>query len=441
MHTKNSPLKEPVLRDIQPTTIALSDNHSPELPSANELCPSIPDTFHSHKQDPGLVQNDLKEDDNNINGNMHYVPHDVPCAPRPMPANVSTVLARDDATRIPRVLPTFDYTPTSTESNGTALRATLPAPFTYCIPREFVEAEGIIPEMIHQRLVDLHGMPMQRPPFFNMPDTRLYAQFISNSCQHKDAVTRQYYSKVPRNPCFPDDLQCPRIYPLELLKQLPNHLERYKDAFPKPLPTVIIRNDEIICMDPPLWHMHGVIMHVPPTEHPPNPEDTLWSMCLKRGVSASYRRHSGGQSHVATSPVQFGNMIYSAEELTYFDFAVNVFIEVPRLPWFELDEPEAAYKGAFILKVVDYPMDPTCWTELTEDRKMDIFERAPQLFGGIPTFSKCPTFPAVNLHFQNWDMNLLGVLDDLEFGAVDDSIGVASARNGNQDCYVELAEP
>lgn len=129
-------------------------------------------------------------------------------------------------------------------------------------------------------------------------------------------------------------------------------------------------------------------------------------------------------------------MIYSAEELTYFNFAVNVFIEVPRLPWFELEEPEAAYKGAFILKAVDYPMDPTCWTELTEDRKMDIFERAPQLFGGVPTFLECPTFPAINMHFQNWDTNLLGVLDDLKFEAVDDSIDVA----GNQDCYVGLAE-
>lgn len=385
---------------------------------------------------PGLAQYDLEEDDNNINGNMHYVPHDMVCAPRPMPAIVNTVLARDVATRIPQVLPTFVYTPTSTGSNGTALRANLPAPFTYCIPREFVEAESIIPEMIHQRLVDLHGMPMDQPPFFNMPDTRLYTQFISNFCKHKDAVTRKYYSKVPRNPCFPDDLQCPRIYPIELLKQLPNHLERYKDAFPEPLPMVIIRNDEIISMDPPLWHMHGVIMHVSPTEHPPKHEETLWSMYLKRGVSDSYRPHTEGQPYVATSPFQFGNMLYSAEELTYFNFAVNVFIEVPRLTWFELEEPEAAYKGAFILKAIDYPMDPTCWTELTEDRKMDIFERAPQLFGGVPTFLECPTFPAVNMHFQNWDMNLLGVLDDLKFEAVDDSIDVA----GNQDCYVGLAE-
>jgi hypothetical protein len=133
-------------------------------------------------------------------------------------------------------------------------------------------------------------------------------------------------------------------------------------------------------------------------------------------------------------------MIYSAEELTYFDFAVNVFMEVPGFRESGLEAPAAAYKGAFILNIIDHPMLPACWTELTEDQKMDIFERAPQLFGGVPILFMCPIFPAVNLHFQNWDINLLGVLDDLTFGAIDDSIGVAGARNGNQDHYVGLAE-
>ncbi|KAG2075827.1 hypothetical protein BDR04DRAFT_1090561 [Suillus decipiens] len=362
---------------------------------------------------------------------MHYVPHDMLYAPRPIPADVSSILVRDDsATRIPQVRPTFVYIPTlATRSIGTALRATLPAPFTYCIPRELIELESIIPKMIHQKLIDLHGMSIHPPPFFDMPDTRLYAQFMSNFCKHKDAVTRRYYSKVPRNPCFPDDLQSPRIYSIKLLQRLPSHLEGYKDAFPEPLPMVIIRNGEVVCMDAPCWYnMYGIVMHVLPTEHPPNsenlehPEETLWSMSLKRGVLASYRPLAGDRLSVATSPVQFGNMIYSAEELTYFNFAVNVFMEVPGLPGSELKEPVAAYKGAFILNVIDLPMHRACWTELSEDRKMDIYERAPQLFDGVPTFSTCPNFPAVNLHFQNWDVNLLGVLDDLKFGAVDDDI-------------------
>ncbi|KAG1778440.1 hypothetical protein EV702DRAFT_1096610 [Suillus placidus] len=400
-----------------------------------ELKAIFTDAFDFHKQIPGFsvhdpdpTQYDSEEDANNINGNMHYVPHDLLCAPRPISADVNNILARDDATRIPQVRPT----PTSIGSNGPALRAFLPAPFTYCIPREYLEVEGIIPKMIHEKLVDLHGIPMHPPPFFNMPDTRLYAQFISNFCQHKDAVTRRYYSKVPRNPCFPDDLRRPRIYPIKLLNQLPNHLEKYKEAFPEPLPMVIIRNDEVICMDPPRWYnMYGVIMHIPPTEHPSNfenlenPQDTLWSMSLKRGIAASYKPHSGSQLSVATSPVTFGNMIYSAEELNICQF------RFPRLPGSELKEPAATYKGAFILNVIDHPMHPTCWAELSEDRKMDIYWRAPQLFGGLPTFLKCPDFPAVNLHFQNWDINMLGVLDDLKFGTVDDSIDVASARNGN----------
>ncbi|KAG2124479.1 hypothetical protein BD769DRAFT_872036 [Suillus cothurnatus] len=375
--------------------------------------------------DPGPAQCDLEENANDINRNMHYVPHDLLYAPQPMPANGNSILARDDATWVPQAQPDFAYTLTATGSNQTALRANLPAPFTFYIPREYVEVESIIPQMIHQKLVDLHGMPMPPPPFFNMPDTRLYAQFISNFCLHKDDITRRYYTKVPRNPCFPDDLQRPRIYPIQLLKQLRKSLERYKDAFPEPLPMVIIRNSEVICMNPPRWYMYGVIVHVPPTEHPPNSEDledTLWSMSLKRGVSASHKPHSGCQSSVATSPVRFGNMFYSAEELTYFNFAVNVFMEIPTFPGYGPKEPIAAYKGAFILNVIDLPMHPAYWTKLSEDRKMDIYKRAPQLFGGVPTFLNCPKFPAINLHFQNWDMNLLGVLDDLKFGTVDDTL-------------------
>ncbi|KAG2107908.1 uncharacterized protein F5147DRAFT_837131 [Suillus discolor] len=434
-----------VVRDIQSTTIAPSQSFAHHLPSDDELYASNLDALGFHKQVPGFqfahpdsAQYDLEEDANNINANMHYVPQNLLYAPRPIPAHVNTdtILARDDATRIPQVRPTFVHTQTSTGSNGPALRATLPAPFTYCIPREFLEAESIIPMMIYEKLDEHHDMPLRLPPFFNVPDARQYAQLISNFCQHKDAVTRRYYSKAPRDPCFHNGLRRPRIYPIKLLNQLPNHLERYKDAFPEPLPMVIIRNSEVICMNPPRWdNMYGVIIHVLHTEHPSNsenlenPEDTLWSMALKRGVSASYKPLSGGQPSVVTSPVQFGNMIYSAEELTYFNLAVNVFMEVPTFPGSGLKEPAAAYKGAFILNVIDYPMDPAYWTELSEDRKMDVYWGAPQLFGGLPTL--CPNFPAVNLHFQNWDTNLLGVLDDLKFGTVDDSIDVASARNGN----------
>ncbi|KAG1868856.1 hypothetical protein C8R48DRAFT_671424 [Suillus tomentosus] len=470
IETSSSSLNESahlVERDIQSTTIAPSQSFAHHLPSNDELYASNLDAFGFYEQVPGFhfahpgsAQYDFEEDANNINNNtnMHSAPQNLLYAPRPIPAvvNTDTILARDDAARIPQVRPTFVHTQTSTGSNRPALRATLPAPFTYCIPRESLEVESIIPMMIYEKLDEHYDMPLRLPPFFNMPgaqkhaqfdmpDARQYAQLISNFCQHKDAVTRQYYSKVPRNPCFPDDLRRPRIYPIKLLNQLPNHLERYKDAFPEPIPMVIIRNSEVICMNPPRWyHMYGVIIHVLHTEHPSNSEnlenseDTLWSMSLKRGVSASYKPLSGGQPGVVTSPVQFGNMVYSAEELTYFNFAVNVFMEVPTFPGSELKEPAAAYKGAFILNVIDHPMDPAYWTELSKDQKMDVCWSAPQLFDGLPT--SCPNFPAVDLHFQNWDINLLGVLDDLKFGIVDDSTDAASARNGNQNRRVRPAE-
>ncbi|KAG2157645.1 uncharacterized protein EDB93DRAFT_804283 [Suillus bovinus] len=412
-----------VMLDFTTTAPSQSFAHYlPGLPSDDNL---YADSFDFHKWIPGFqfaapdfAQYDLEKDINDIDANMHYVPHDLLYAPWPIPADVDTILARDDATRTPQVQLTFAHTPTSTRPNGPVLRATLPAPFAYCIPREFLEAENIIPRMIYEKLVDLHGMSMRPPPFFDMPgaqqyaqfdmpDTRQYAQLITDFCQHKDSVTRRYYSKIPRNPCCPNDAQRP-IYPIKFLNQVPNYLERYKDAFPEPLPMVIIRNSEVICMNPPRWcNKYGVIIHVLPTEHPSkfenseNPEDTLWSMSLKRGVPASYKPLSS-QPSVVTSPIQFGNMIYSAEELTFFNFAVNVFMEVPTFPGPGLlQEPAAAYRGAFILHVIDHPMDPACWTELSEDRKIDLYWHAPKLFDGLPTFLKCPNFPAVNLHFQN----------------------------------------
>ncbi|KAG1729785.1 hypothetical protein EDB19DRAFT_105759 [Suillus lakei] len=411
-----------VLRDTIAHSQSFFTDYLSSFPSADELDASILDAFNFDVQvpgfefaDPGTAQHDLEEDANNNNGNVHFAPD----APPPVPTEVNNLVVRNDATGIPQVRPTHDCALTSIGF--------------YFIPRECLEVESIIPKMIHQKLVDLHVIPMHLTPFFHMPDTREYAQFTSNISKHKDAVTRQYYSKIPRNPCFPDDLKRQRIYPIELLKRLPNHLKRYKDAFPEPLPMVIIRDSEIICMDLPGWHnMHGITLRILPTsknsENSEHPEDTLWSMSVKRGVSASYKPYIGTQQRIATSLVQFGNRTYSAEELTYFNFAVNVFLELPRPPG---KEPTAAYKGAFILNVIDDPMDPACWTELSDDRKMDIHDRAPEMFDGLHLFLQCPHFPAVNLHFQNWDINLLGVLDDLKFGTVDVVNGVTVATNGN----------
>ncbi|KAG2345279.1 hypothetical protein BDR05DRAFT_960740 [Suillus weaverae] len=53
------------------------------------------------------------------------------------------------------------------------------------------------------------------------------------NCEHKLSPVNTTPKSLRRNPCFPDNLTCPRIFSIELLKQLPKHLERYKDAFPE----------------------------------------------------------------------------------------------------------------------------------------------------------------------------------------------------------------
>jgi hypothetical protein len=152
-------------------------------------------------------------------------------------------------------------------------------------------------------------------------------------------------------------------------------------------------------------------------ESPEGPEDTLWSMVLKRGISSSGRPYPSVGLQVPTFSAQFGNMIYEPEEMTFFSFAVNVFMELPRLPGPTLKEPAARYQGAFILSFMDdVPLGQDNWDKMPEDVKMYIYDHAPQLFEGLPPFTKCPVIPAVGLYFQNWDMNMLGVLDDLKFG-------------------------
>ena len=112
-------------------------------------------------------------------------------------------------------------------------------------------------------------------------------------------------------------------------------------------------------------------------------------------------------------------MIYEPEELNYFNYAVNVFMELSMLGLMPTEpEPVAMYQGAFILRVMDLPMEQDRWNEISEDRRMDIYDRAPQLFEGLPPFLKSPDIPAVGLYLQNWDMNMLVVLDDLKFEAV-----------------------
>ncbi|KAG0706510.1 hypothetical protein DFH29DRAFT_901427 [Suillus ampliporus] len=200
---------------------------------------------------------------------------------------------------------------------------------------------------------------------------------------------------------FPMRHSSSSIYPIELLKRLPEHLETYKDAFPEPScgHSSSKRSRFYRFTHCNFGTCMAQLLHVLPTiencENPENPEDILWSMTLKRGISDSLRPMR------KSIEVQFGNMIYSAEETfnTSTSLCFNVFMELPRFPGPALEEPEAAFRGTEEGHIRPRPLSCSI---------------------GLP-HSKCPDFPAVNLCFQNRDMNMLGVLDDLKFGTVDDA--------------------
>ncbi|OAX35383.1 hypothetical protein K503DRAFT_372314 [Rhizopogon vinicolor AM-OR11-026] len=399
--------------------------------------PNVPCNFHHqapclYPTNSGTAQ--YPQDINNVQQSFAGMsrplyPMNIVPVPWPVSADINVLLAREDADWNHWVRPPPQFNSTPTEPNEAPLRATLPAPVLNVMTMDMAMKNNIIPIMVHQRLIDLRDTRVfYTRPYFTMPDTSQYAQF-SSPASASTVATRQYYSKVPRNPCFPGDLKRPRIYPIELLKRLPKHLKTYQAAFPRPLPIVIIRRNDIVATIPDVvrW-MHGAIYYTVPDfgdqSNPDEPEDNLFSMVIKRGISSWNRPFTPLGAEIATSPVLLGNMLYEAEELNFFNYAVNVFLELPRLPGPTLKEPLAMYTGAFILRVMNHaPLVQERWDELSVDRKLDIYNRAPDFFEGPPPPWKRPEIPAVGLYFQNWDMNMLGVLDDLKFEKVDDPVG------------------
>jgi len=172
--------------------------------------------------------------------------------------------------------------------------------------------------------------------------------------------------------------------------------------------------------------MHGATHYTVPNFGDPSnsdePKENLFSMLLMRGISSWNEPYTPLGPEIATTPVLLGDVFYEAEELNFFNYGVNVFLELPKLRGYK--KPMGMYTGTFILRVMDHlPLVQERWDELSEDRKLDIYNRAPDFFEGPPPHLKSPEIPAVGLYFQNWDMNVLGVLDDLKFGKVDDLAG------------------
>ncbi|KAJ8579951.1 hypothetical protein M405DRAFT_886313, partial [Rhizopogon salebrosus TDB-379] len=139
---------------------------------AFNFCPQVPGILPIHS---GTAQ-DLGQ---NIN-NLQQPSVDVPqtrnrLLPWPVPADLDVLLARGDACGTDYPLPWLsNLNPIQMGSSepGTALRATLPAPFLYFINMDMVMASNIIPTMISQKLYDERGERMHQPTgCFTMLDT------------------------------------------------------------------------------------------------------------------------------------------------------------------------------------------------------------------------------------------------------------------------------
>ncbi|OAX35373.1 hypothetical protein K503DRAFT_371998 [Rhizopogon vinicolor AM-OR11-026] len=150
-------------------------------------------------------------------------------------------------------------------------------------------------------------------------------------------------------------------------------LKTYQAAFPRLLPIVIIRRDDIVVtiLDV-VRSMHGAIYCTVPDfgdqSNLDEPGDNLFSMVIKRGISSWNRPFTLLGAEIAISPVLLGNMLYEAKELNFFNYVVNVFLELLRLPGPTLQEPIAMYTGTFILKVMNHVhLIQEHWDELSKD--------------------------------------------------------------------------
>lgn len=185
-----------------------------------------------------------------------------------------------------------------------------------------------------------------------------------------DEASRRYYSITPADTelrhfggevCYQ--------YPLEVIQTLQRTLAKdWANVMPPPIPIAILRpfdyiGGSLLAQGQDCW---AFIV--------PN-ENTIWASVLERGVDKDYRPLSTDPKtrqrlKVITECQRFGTAAYASHSIVMSQFAVNLFIELPRLPNQGLTEPVVNYLGAFVMQYMDNMfMKRDAWNDIAEDIK------------------------------------------------------------------------
>ncbi|KIK15706.1 hypothetical protein PISMIDRAFT_16337 [Pisolithus microcarpus 441] len=227
-----------------------------------------------------------------------------------------------------------------------------------------------------------------------------------------DKASRQYYSITPA------DTELRRFggevcyqYPLEVIQTLQRTLAKdWANVMPPPIPIVILRpydyiGGNFLAQGQDCWAF------IVPSEN------TIWASVLERGVDKDYRPlatdpKTRQRLKVITECQQFGTAVYTPHSIVMSQFAVNLFIELPRLPNQGLAEPVVDYLGTFVMQYMDNIfMKRDAWNDIAEDIKNNLYDQAPHLFKGLKPYKNVPHVPVVKFIYTKFDGHLVGCAD------------------------------
>ncbi|KAI6038407.1 hypothetical protein EDC04DRAFT_2694963, partial [Pisolithus marmoratus] len=227
-----------------------------------------------------------------------------------------------------------------------------------------------------------------------------------------DEASRQYYSITPA------DTELRRFggevcyqYPLEVIQTLQQTLTKdWVNVMPPPIPIAILRPFDYVGGNV-LGQGQDCWAFIVPNEN------TIWASVLERGVDKDYRPlatdpKTRQRLQVITECQQYGSAVYSPHSIVMSQFAVNLFIELPRLPNQGLAEPIVNYLGAFVMQYMDNMfMRQDAWNDISEDIKDNLYGQAPHLFKGLKPYKHAPHVPVVRFIYTKFDGNLVGCAD------------------------------
>ncbi|KIJ17062.1 hypothetical protein PAXINDRAFT_154479 [Paxillus involutus ATCC 200175] len=228
-----------------------------------------------------------------------------------------------------------------------------------------------------------------------------------------DQQTHEYYNVRPSQSVLRQaDSYVAYYYSVRAIEGLQHSLKTdWYLVYPKPIPAVLIRTFDIVGPYD-LRRRQDGYAYVVPTE------DTIWGTVLQHGIDHMYRPIANSRSiSVQTNMSVNGAAMYHPQDIVGSQFAVNVFLELPRMPGQTLEDPYAEYLGAYVLKVIDgYTMKPCEWLDIAPEVQAMVRDRAPHLFEGLlPPDLNWPHLPLVQFCFYKWDDNIVGLVDGVHF--------------------------